>query len=101
MPSTQSIPTVLSIRQRAETINRLLKKRLTEVLPGAMREAGIDCWLILCQEDNLDPILTTMVPMDTWCPILQILVFFDTGDEVVGFNISGTNTHDLYQRPYI
>jgi len=88
------------MRQRAEIIHRLLKRRLTEVLPGAMREAGIDCWLILCQEDNLDPVYTTMIPMDTWCPILQILVFLDHGDRVEGINISGTNTHDLYGRPY-
>jgi hypothetical protein len=88
------------MRQRAEVINRLLKRRLTEVMPGAMREAGIDCWLILCQEDDLDPVYTTMIPLDTWCPILQILVFFDHGDRVEGINISGTNTHDLYRRPY-
>ncbi len=95
-----SFPQVLPMRQRADVINRLLKRRLTEVLPGAMRAAGIDCWLILCQEDNLDPVYTTMIPMDTWCPILQILVFVDNGDRVEGINISGTNTHDLYQRPY-
>jgi Xaa-Pro aminopeptidase len=43
-----------------------------------------------------------MIPLDTWCPILQILVFYDregqTGIERI--NISGTNTHDLYDRPY-
>lgn len=101
MPQTQAIPAVLPMRQRAETINRLLKRRLDEVMPRVMRDAGIDCWLVLCQEDNLDPILTTLIPMDTWCPILQILVFFDTGTEIVGYNISGTATHDLYHRPYI
>jgi Xaa-Pro aminopeptidase len=74
--------------------------RLTEVLPEAMRNAEIDCWLMLCQEDNLDPVYRTMIPMDTWCPILQMLLFVDTGDRVVGINISGTNTHDLYHRPY-
>jgi hypothetical protein len=89
------------MHQRAEIIHRLLKQRLATVLPVAMREAGIDMWLILCQEDNLDPVFTTMIPMDTWCPILQMLVFVDNGDGgVEGINISGTNTHDLYQRPY-
>src|SRR4051794_7383778 len=99
MPSYQ--PHVLSMRQRSDLIYRSLQRRLSEVLPGAMRAAEIDAWLIVCQEDNLDPIFTTMIPMDTWCPILQLLLFIDHGDGVVeGFNISGTNTHDLYTRPY-
>jgi hypothetical protein len=40
--------------------------------------------------------------MDTWCPILQILVFYDRGPEagIERINISGTNTHDIYDRPY-
>lgn len=94
-------PHVLPMRQRAEVIHRLLKRRLAEVMPAAMRAANLDMWLILCQEDNLDPVFTTMIPMDTWCPILQVLVFVANADgSVEGFNISGTNTHDLYQRPY-
>jgi hypothetical protein len=100
MPNPADFPRILSMRERSEVIHRLLKRRLTDILPRAMRESGIDCWLILCQEDNLDPVYTTMIPMDTWCPILQMLVFFDRDDGVEGFNISGTNTHDLYQRPY-
>jgi Xaa-Pro aminopeptidase len=96
------IPAVMPVRQRAEVIHRLLKERLATVLPRAMRETGFDMWLILCQEDNLDPVYTTMIPMDAWCPILQMLVFYDRGEglEVEGINLSGTNTHDLYDRPY-
>lgn len=101
MLTLSPFPQVLPMRQRAEVIYRLLKQRLSAVMPDAMREAGIDMWLILCQEDNLDPVFTTMIPMDTWCPILQMLVFVDNGDgDVEGINISGTNTHDLYQHPY-
>ncbi len=96
------IPAVMPVRQRAETIHRLLKERLATVLPRAMRETGFDMWLILCQEDNLDPVYTTMIPMDTWCPILQMLVFYDRGGEqgIEGINVSGTNTKDLYERAY-
>jgi len=95
-------PHVLPMRQRAEVIHRVLASRLETVLTEAMRAAGIDLWLILCQEDNLDPVFTTLIPMDTWCPILQMLVFFDRGGDrgVERINISGTNTHDLYDRPY-
>jgi Xaa-Pro aminopeptidase len=95
-------PQVLPMRQRAGVINHLLEGRLDTILPAAMRETGIDMWLVLCQEDNLDPVFTTMIPMDTWCPILQMLLFFDRGGEkgVERINISGTNTHALYDRPY-
>jgi Xaa-Pro aminopeptidase len=90
------------MRQRAGVIHRNLKRRLDTILPVAMREAGIDMWLVLCQEDDLDPVFRTMIPMDTWCPILQMLVFYDRGPEqgVERINISGTNTHELYDRPY-
>jgi Xaa-Pro aminopeptidase len=95
-------PHVLSMCERARVIHRILKHRLETILPMAMRETGLDMWLILCQEDNLDPVFTTLIPMDTWCPILQMLVFYDRGLEngVEGINISGTDTHDLYHRPY-
>jgi Xaa-Pro aminopeptidase len=95
-------PQILTVRQQAELIYRHLKRRLETILPMAMRESGLDMWLILCQEDDLDPVFTTMIPMDTWCPILQMLVFYDRGEGqgVECINISGTNTHDLYQRPY-
>jgi len=98
------------MRERAAIINRNLRGRLDAVLPQAMREAGLDMWIVLCQEDNPDPVFTTMIPMDTWCPILQILVFCDRGaagsvvsaqpSGVERINISGVNTYDLYDRPY-
>ena len=97
-----ALPTVLPMRQRSEAIYRTLKDRLEAVLPIAMREAGLDMWIILCQEDNPDPVYTTLIPMDCWCPILQILVFYDRGEGqgIEGINISGTNTKDLYEWPY-
>jgi len=95
-------PTVLPMRQRSDIIYQTLKQRLETVLPIAMREAGLDMWIILCQEDNPDPVYPTLIPMDTWCPILQILVFYDPGEgqAIEGINISGTNTQDLYDWPY-
>ena len=104
-PSTgsgHSFPQILSMRQRAGVIRRILQKRLDTILPRVMREAGFDLWLLLCQEDDLDPVFTTLIPMDTWCPILQMLIFYDRGRQegVECINISGTNTHDFYDRPY-
>lgn len=95
-------PPVLPVRQRATIIQRVLEERLESILPAAMRETGFDMWVILCQEDNLDPIFTTMIPMNTWCPILQMLILYDRGAErgVERINLSMTNTGQLYDRPW-
>jgi len=97
-----SFPRVLSMRQRAGVIRHNLEKRLETILPAAMRENGFDMWLIISQEDNLDPVFATLIPMDTWCPILQMLVFYDRGEEegVECINLSMTNTQGLYDQPW-
>jgi hypothetical protein len=67
-----------------------------------MKAAGLDMWIILCQEDDLDPLYKTMIPMDCWCPILSMLVFVDEGNgKMSRYSICGTDTKDLYARPYI
>jgi len=95
-------PKVLPLRQRSDVIHRVLKKRLETVLPAAMHENGFDMWLVLCQEDNWDPIHDTFCPMDPWRPILQMLVFFDRGPEsgVERINLSMTNMQGLYDTPW-
>ena len=32
------------------------KQRINELLPNALSEAGIDCWMVICRENNNDPI---------------------------------------------
>lgn len=100
--SVDGFPLVLPVRQQAALVNKILEHRLDTLLPVAMREAGLDMWLVICQEDDLDPVYTTMVPMDTWSPILQMLVFYDRGPAVgiERINLSMTNTGALYDRPW-
>jgi hypothetical protein len=95
-------PQILPFRRRSAVIHRVVKKRLQAVLPGAMRENGFDMWIILCQEDDWDPIHDTFCPMDPWRPILQMLVFFDRGLEkgIEGINLSMTNMQGLYDVPW-
>jgi Xaa-Pro aminopeptidase len=83
-------------------IHRVLKRRLDTILPAAMRDGGFDMWLVLCQEDNWDPIHDTFCPMDPWRPILQMLVFFDRGPQlgVERINLSMTNMQGLYDTPW-
>ncbi len=95
-------PSILSVRKQDEQLTPVLKKRLVSILPETMRVANIDMWLILCQEDNLDPVYQTMIPLNTWTPILQMLVFSkdSAGKTVEGLNLSMTDTADLYHRPW-
>jgi hypothetical protein len=93
---------ILTMRERARVIREVLAKRFEAVLPAAMREAGFDMWLILCQEDDLDPVFASMMPMDTWCPILQMLVLYDRGLDhgVERISIAMTNTRGLFDQPW-
>jgi hypothetical protein len=117
---------IVPLRQRSEVIRRIVKMRLETILPAAMRENGFDMWIILCQEDDWDPIHDTFCPMDPWRPILQMLIFYDrekkgtgpfcrNGPEgaahkldlspfsptgIEGINLSMTNMQGLYDSPW-
>src|SRR5688572_29083146 len=91
-PSARRQPQILPVREQAALITDMVRQRLDTILPRAMHAAGLDVWLILCQEDDPDPLFKTMIPMDTWSPILSMLVFVDEGATVRRYNICGTNT---------
>lgn len=91
-------PRILTVREQAAAVNRMTLKRLETILPQAMAEAGLDMWLIVCQEDNLDPVFRTMIPYDTWCPITQILALSRRPDGTVErFNLSRTDMKGLHK----
>jgi hypothetical protein len=95
---TSILPRILTIRQQVDTINRITAQRLDRMLPQAMEKTGFDMWLIISNEDNLDPVFKTMIPMDTWCPILQILVLSrKSGQPVERLNLSRTDMRGLFK----
>ncbi|QIG48776.1 aminopeptidase P family protein [Nordella sp. HKS 07] len=96
----QNRPIILPVREQSPQITEMVRGRLDSILPAAMRDAGLDMWIILCQEDDPDPIYRTMIPMDNWSPILSMLVFVDEGDRIRRYNVAGVDTKDLYERPY-
>jgi Xaa-Pro aminopeptidase len=100
--SAQDGPKVLSIRDRASFTLEVTRKRLDQLLPGFMRETGIDMWIITCNEDNYDPIFDSMSPYENWSPITQILVLFDRGPEkgIERLNLSRTDTQGLFQNAW-
>jgi len=56
----------------------------------------------LAEEDDYDPVFKTMIPMNTWAPILQMLIFFDRGfdQDLERINLSMTDLGNLYERPW-
>jgi len=93
----QEMPRILSPREQARVVNDVLQKRFDDLLPAVMRECGFDMWLIICNEDNHDPVFRTMIPWESWTPILQILVFYDAGIEKVveRLNLSMTEMNGM------
>jgi Xaa-Pro aminopeptidase len=98
-PSEQKLPSVLSIRDRANLVFQITQKRLDQLLPRLMRETGFDMWIISCNEDDPDPIFETMMPYENWNPITQILVLFDRGPDkgVERLNVARTDTQGLFK----
>ena len=76
------VPSILSMRKRAEVIDGWLMQRLESVAPALMRREGIDMWIVSAREYNEDPVVETMLPA-TWLAARRrtILLFFDRGPE--------------------
>jgi hypothetical protein len=55
---------LLPMQSQAELSTRILKERLELVLPWAMEQSGIDCWIVAAKENCKDPILKTLYPWD-------------------------------------
>jgi Xaa-Pro aminopeptidase len=74
------IPHILTLRDQNAFYNASLKVRLEQIVPEIMREEGIDLWLVICRENNEDPVYRSLVPFTTlYASRLQILVFHDRG----------------------
>lgn len=71
---------ILSMKDRAATINRLLEDKVQNYLPKIMRREGIDMWVVISREYNEDPVIKTLLPAE-WLAARRrtILVFYDRG----------------------
>lgn len=96
---TLEMPRILSVREQVTTVNRITTLRLEQLLPQVMERCGFDTWILTCNEDALDPVFKTMIPMDLWCPITQILVLYqpEPGQAVERLNISRTNMLGMHR----
>jgi hypothetical protein len=75
------VPKILTMRERAEVIDRWLGERVETVLPDLMKRSGIDCWVIIAREYNEDPVIKTFLPA-TWQSARRttMLVIYDPGN---------------------
>ena len=80
---TLNTPNILTMRERAEVMDRWAEYRLDNLIPELMRREGIDMWVLVAREYNEDPVLLTMLPA-TWQSSRRttILVFFDDGQQI-------------------
>ena len=71
---------ILSMKERAATINALLEDKIQIYLPDLMRREDIDMWIVVSREYNEDPIIKTLLPAE-WLAARRrtILVFYDGG----------------------
>jgi hypothetical protein len=73
---------VLPQRERVAPINEALRERLEEILPGLMREAGLDMWVVINREYAEDPAFFSLVPEPIFAARrTTMLVFFDRGEK--------------------
>lgn len=75
------MPPILSHRERAVVIDRILKERLDTLLPQLMREQGIDMWVLMSREYFEDPVTASMLDAKSMHARRRtILVLFDPGE---------------------
>lgn len=92
-------PSILTLREQAGVYNAWLEYRLDHILPELMRQEGIDMWLVICREDNEDPVFFSLVPFTSlYASRTSMLVFFDRGAEgVERLTVSRSGIGKLYK----
>ena len=92
---------VLTLRDRSEIRNRLLKDRFESVLPDIMERTGIDMWIIVAREYNEDPVIKTMLPA-TWLNARRrtILVVYypGSGNKLETYAIARYDVGEVFKR---
>lgn len=94
-------PIILSQREQARIVDELLEDRLRNVLPGLMRNTGIDMWVVISREYNEDPVIETLLPA-TWFAARRttMLVMFDNGAEVEYLAVARYDVGKVFKRAW-
>ena len=95
-----AFPEILSPRERAVVIDRLLAERLETLIPRLMREEGVSLWLLISREYFEEPVVTTMLDANSFHARRRtILIFFDpgNGDPVERLTVSRYGLAGLFE----
>jgi len=90
---------VPSLREQAVIQQQWLKARLEKVLPGLLREHGVQMWVVPMREYNEDPVFSSLVSATTFAARRRtIYVFFDRGGEkgIERLALGGSSQGGLY-----
>lgn len=94
------MPSILSMRDRAEIIDRILSERLETIIPAIMREQGVDLWLLMSREYFEEPVVASMLDARSMSARRRtILVFHDPGEgqEVERLTVSRYGLAGLFE----
>ncbi|MCG8459389.1 MAG: aminopeptidase P family protein [Holophagales bacterium] len=72
---------VLPMRQRPAAENAMRVHRLETLLPGLMKEVGLDMWLVLNREYAEDPVYFSLVPQPTFAARRTTMLVFHLLDD--------------------
>jgi len=99
LSSAQDYPAIMSMEKQVEMYNSNLEWKIDNVLPEIMRREGLEMWLIICFENDTDPVYQTM---NTWpgdnARRLSILIFHDSRE---GFKKLSATWHGSYASGYM
>ncbi len=101
LQAQDATPYILPMKQQAALQDQWLKERVDNLLPGLMRRANIDMWLIIAREYNEDPVIETMLPA-TWLAARRrtILVMYDDGKQVEALAVARYDVGASFQKSW-
>ena len=80
---------ILGYRQREKLLDKWLVNRLDRILPKIMKQADIDCWVLINNEYNEDPVFWTLTAYNQiTARRLTIMVFRLEDDKVSRYSIT-------------
>lgn len=68
------------------------KQRITQLLPNALKTAGVDAWMILCRENNNDPLADHVGCENAGAPAIYIFYFDKSGFHSLVYSPSSEST---------
>ncbi|XOV78850.1 MAG: M24 family metallopeptidase [Aestuariibacter sp.] len=93
-----TMPDILSFKDRVEPINAIVVDRLDNLLPKLMHQADLDMWLVINREYGEDRLFYSLVPQPTFAARRTTMLVFTLQDDgsVERFSVSRYPIGDVY-----